>query len=378
MKSLGGSRRPELIGNLALLIFVLLLCLAGAEIALRLAGLQIPAANPDLYVFDDTLGWIGRPNLGGKPSPSRPGAFAEMNRWGFRDDQPASWEAASKRRRVMLLGDSYAMGYEIPKAMRVSELLEKADTLLLVYNFGILAYSSDQELLVLKKYGPEIRPEIILVFFCVNDIYYNEQDESRHPKPLFQRQADGTLRLVNVPLRPPDWLDRSAGWLTTHLALGKITSQAVARLTMALRPVSRRTQSERWFVGRAGGREEQLLNASTEQASNLTYSILRDIRNVSARLGAELYVFMCPSSARWTETRDDSPEGIKLAQSWWQNLNVPVVDLFPVLRKDWLDNKEDLYIYDKMHWNERANRLIADSVMKTIQTRFSASPDTSN
>ena len=61
-----------------------------------------------------------------------------------------------------------------------------------------------------------------------------------------------------------------------------------------------------------------------------------------------------------------------------EKLNVPAVDLFPLLRKDYLDNKQDLYIYDKMHWNERANRVIADSVMKTIQKPFAASADTSN
>ena len=348
------------------------------ELFLRLAGFQRPVSDPAIYDFDDTLGWVGEPDLVAHLVRGQDTIRYEMNRWGFRDDQPIPWLAAPNRRRLMLLGDSYAMGYEIPKDVRVSELLERTDSTLIFYNFGIMGYSTDQELLVLKKYGPDIHPDFVLLFFCINDIYYSEQAQANnHPKPLFRLQPDEKLKLVNAPLPPPSAVNHTLNWLATRLVIGKIAAQGLARLTDALGLRNRASRSEGWHVGREGGREDQLLMASTEHVSNLTYYLLRDLRDESLRLGARLCVFMCPSSARWTETRDESPEGIKLALSWCEKLKVPAVDLFPLLRKDFLDHKQDLYIYDKMHWNERANRLIADRVMETIRLT-SAFADSTN
>jgi len=379
MKNGGSPKRRQIAANLLLLAFVLLICLAAVELLLRVAGFKPQVADPAIYAFDDTLGWVGKPNLVAHLLRGQDTIRYEINRWGFRDDQPIPWPAAQNRRRLMLLGDSYAMGYEIDKEARVSELLEKSDSTLLAYNFGIMGYSTDQELLVFKKYGPEIHPQIVTLFFCVNDIYYSEQAQANnHPKPLFRLQPDDSLQLINAPLPPPSAVSRMWNWLATRLVIGKTVAQGLARLREALGMQNRPSRNEGWQVGREGGREDQLLRASTEHVSNLTYYLLRDLRDESLRLGARLYIFMCPSSARWTETRDESPEGIKLALSWCEKLNVPAVDLFPLLRKDYLDNKQDLYIYDKMHWNERANRVIADSVMKTIQKPFAASADTSN
>jgi lysophospholipase L1-like esterase len=371
MDTQSSRKRSRLGANLTLLGGVLLVCLVLAEIALRVAGVEVRPPEVLPFTYDDTLGWVGKPHF--ETVYLREGLRIpfEMNSWGFRDDEPPPSELASTKRRAMLLGDSYAMGFEIPKAERASELLEAADTTLLVYNFGILAYSTDQELLVLKKFGPAVHPDWVLLFFCINDIYYSQQTEANNqPKPFFRLRQDGQLELANMPLPQPVVPNPVATWITARTALGKVCSLALARIGVALRPPqspTRREKQEQWFVGREGGREERLLTTSTDQITELTYHLLQEMRDESQRLGAQLMVFMCPSNKSWTESRDDSPEAILLASTWLQELQVPYLDLFPLFRQDYLAHSAELYIYDKMHWNARGNRLVADVALKAMQ-----------
>ena len=354
-----------------LLLGALLVCLIGAEIFLRLAGFQVGSPDPEFFAFSDTLGWKGKPNFKGDLIRGQERIHYEMNSWGFRDDPPAPASSSAGKRRLMLLGDSYAMGYEIPKEDRVGELLEKADSSFLAYNFGIMGYSTDQEFLVLKKFGPEVKPDIVLLFFCVNDIYYSEQNTAnKHAKPLFRLQNDGSLTLTNVPLPEPSQPSPLLKWTRSHVAVARVVSDAVNRFTEDFERKSDRTLgagARSKSVAERGGKEDKLLWLSTSDVTDLTYYLLRDLRAESRRLGAQMVVFMCPSNKCWTETRDDDPEGIKLAIQWCNKLEIPCVDLFPVFRRDFLTHQENLYIYDRMHWNERGNRIAAEVALETLR-----------
>jgi len=190
-KSPGGWR-----SNLILLAITLLLCLVGGEAALRLIGFKPAPTSSDLFVPDDTLGWVGRANHQAILEESGIKFNVQMNRWGFRDDQPPDFSQVESKQRIMFLGDSFIMGSGLAQSARVSDRIEQTDPGRVAYNFGLLGYSTDQELLVLKKYGPEIRPQVVLLFVCANDLIYNDSDFGhRKPKPHFRLQADGTLAL---------------------------------------------------------------------------------------------------------------------------------------------------------------------------------------
>jgi len=358
-------------GNLLLLLATILVSLIAAEVLLRVTGLQVGNPDPQVMAFDDTLGWVFEPNSKFQLIRGKDQLELDINRWGFRDDQPPPAQQAAAKTRIMLLGDSYAEGHEIRAKERASEYLEQADTNMVVYNFGIGGYSTDQELLVLKKFGPEVRPHVVLLFFCVNDIYYNAQAiAGRQAKPLFKLEPDGSLKPVNLPLPPPHRTSPIIRWVTSRVAIAKVTSNAIGRITEGF---ERKTaQALARETGRAklverGAKEDKLLWLVRSDISNLTYYLLRDIRDECCRLGAQLIVFMCPSSESYTATRDDSPEGIKLPMDWCTALEIPAVDLFPVFRRYYLETGKNLYIYDKMHWNAQGNRIVADAVMETMQ-----------
>jgi lysophospholipase L1-like esterase len=150
--------------------------------------------------------------------------------------------------RVLLLGDSYLEGYTVALRDRVAEaaqrLLDDAPGAkpVQIVALGTGGYSTDQELLWLESEGVRYDPDLVIVLFVTNDIWFNNQTEyPRGPKPVF-RLAGDSLVLTNVPVpRPapvaaasqrPESLGlfrRTKRFLHRHSRLAQLTERAVRR-----------------------------------------------------------------------------------------------------------------------------------------------------
>lgn len=351
-------------------VFSLLFAVFGAEVFLRMVGVRPLSSAPDLFHYDDTLGWVGIENARSPLRESGSSGFYEMNRWGFRDDAPDSCLRSPGKKRLLFLGDSYMMGTGILKEDRVSERIERADTAFCSFNFGLLGYSTDQELLVLKRYGPLIRPAAVLLFVCANDLIYNDSDLGhRRPKPRFRLMNDGSLKLENVPV-PILPEHRVSAWLQSHSSLYSMLLKGAEKFTFIRKRAPRRPATENSTIEGTGDRREDLdslfLFAEKSNVGDLTYYLLRDFKAECETLEATPIVFTVPSNAHWTATRTDTPAEIQKVIEWCRNLNLHCCDLFPAFQEDYQKYGIDLYISDKMHWNARGNEVAARAVLAAL------------
>ncbi|MFN8459423.1 MAG: GDSL-type esterase/lipase family protein [Anaerolineae bacterium] len=122
---------------------------------------------------DPTLGYKYRPNLVGFPVPfegdNGPGSYAVSTvslgyeGVGFRDDGLQSEPFA------VVVGDSYANCASVSMEACWVELLEQ-QTEQDFANLGVVGYSPQQELAMLKQYGLPLRPKLVLWVFFANDL----------------------------------------------------------------------------------------------------------------------------------------------------------------------------------------------------------------
>ncbi|MEM7306885.1 MAG: DUF5989 family protein [Planctomycetota bacterium] len=163
------------------------------EGGLRLIGFGPPES---INQFDDELGWVKTP---GKSAGRSTGEFDisfDINSRGLRDDEDLKPEKQPSTYRVMMLGDSFVLGYTVDRQDLFVDQLEgwwsSEERRVEVINAGTEGYSTDQQVVWFREYGKEYKPDVVMLFPYLNDVYWNGQDSyNRFPKPRFN--ADGTL-----------------------------------------------------------------------------------------------------------------------------------------------------------------------------------------
>jgi len=165
---------------------------------------------------DPEIGWVQRPNLD-VTTRSEQG-------WTVRyRTNPDGLTPAGARRlkahgvvRILLFGDSTVVGRGVPPERTVhadlERLLRGAGKQVEVLNAGVEGYSTDQELLLMRRLIPLYHPDIVSYALCDNDFGGNESREAYGiPKPRFVVAADGALTYVPPPGAMPSRTGSSAG-----------------------------------------------------------------------------------------------------------------------------------------------------------------------
>jgi lysophospholipase L1-like esterase len=173
--------------------------------------------------LDPELGWVNQSNLDVTTV-----ALGETIR--FRTNPDGLIPAAARRprspgtARVMVFGDSVAVGRDVPQtdvySAQLESILRERGIPVEVINAGVLGYSTDQALLLMQRWVPEYRPDVVLYGSTLNDFGGNVLSRANEQaKPRFRMNGSGELRLEPPDLAreirrlgrgPRVWIQRSA------------------------------------------------------------------------------------------------------------------------------------------------------------------------
>jgi hypothetical protein len=180
-------RRALLFGAVAALLGTVL-TLAVAEVALRVVDYPPAAFSP--WIRSDAFGFRLAPGIDLRMRGPEYDVDVRTNSLGMRDDEPGPKD----RPRVLLLGDSFAMGYGVERGQLFADLLEK-DLGIDVEDAGTGGYEIVQQPRVLAELGPKLKPDLVVyALYLGNDLSQNDEWEVR---------ADGTLhnKVREYPVR---------------------------------------------------------------------------------------------------------------------------------------------------------------------------------
>jgi lysophospholipase L1-like esterase len=133
-----------------------------------------PAPDP-WYVYSEELGWERRPNYSGSivgmQMPVEKGYTRDFDSQGFflADSRQIK---AKQNPRILVFGDSSTFGWGVPSHLSYAEMLDRLLPDTSVINLGVNGYTSYQGYKALVKYLPELKPDIVVVSFNLNDRRY--------------------------------------------------------------------------------------------------------------------------------------------------------------------------------------------------------------
>ena len=177
---------------LNVLLAVLVSCVIALGV-LELGFRLIPAFAPQATVNhpDPTLGWSKEPGKSITRRVDHEKIHFEINEHGLRDDPGVGPGKEPNTFRVLMLGDSFVLGYTVERRDLFVDMLEgwwkSEDRRIDVVNAGTEGWSTDQEVAWFLAQAEAYDPDLVLIFPYENDLYWNGQASYYGtPKPRFE------------------------------------------------------------------------------------------------------------------------------------------------------------------------------------------------
>jgi len=208
-------------GRIGLLLFGLLFGLVAVELVLRLLGPHLPLVNnltsiATFQTYHPVYGFFHRPGASGWIETPEYTSYVSFNTYGLREREIEPAKPAGDF-RVMVLGDSFVEGAQVPMEATVSRQLETLlqaaapSTPLDAIDAGNAGWGTSQELLFFDHEGVTYQPDVVvLVYFIDNDLPDNGYRVARDRKldttrrPFYVPDGHGGIDLRAGAAPPPD------------------------------------------------------------------------------------------------------------------------------------------------------------------------------
>lgn len=271
-----------------------------------------------------------------------------------------------ERAAVVLIGDSFIEGYKVPQeetcSARLSRILA-AD----VANLGQCDYGPTRELIVLRRFGLNLRPRVVVWFFFEgNDLFETEDyEEAMRDWQGYVNRVNGYRNrsfFANALDLVAFWLDQLR-WRESDLARRR-----------AGRPLPR-TPGEDVTIYFGKPPCEVALHelALLEKVQE----ILLDAKSTCAANGIELLVANVPTKLRvyqdlCTFPKDSEVPGWKLNDvpkrlgRWCETADIEYVDLTAALKSAAREGTL-VYLVDDPHWSAQGHALVAEEIAESIR-----------
>lgn len=337
------------------------LLLAGAAAALAFLAAEglVRIARPRLAVgpasgnspfwrHDPELGWFHAPGEKGRFARAEFSHAVSINAMGFRDAERRFDRDDPAALRVAVLGDSFVWGHGVEDAEIFTRLIEERLPGVEVWNLGVSGYSTDQELLLFRRVGDLIRPDLVLLMVCRNDFAANTTRRAgRYPKPLFEdRHAGAGFELTGRPVPPPS----TTQWLVNRARSKSAFVNGLAFLA----------EDAGWIAHGPRGWESQ---------DRVTRFLLDTLLDEIRALGGELMITNAPSAPASGGERRDPTEGVAdlLLTGWAAENGVTWADLSSGFIAAGQASATPLHYAVDGHWTVRGHRLAAGILAPLIE-----------
>ncbi len=281
---------------------------------------------------------------------------------------------------IAAVGDSYTDGFfvddEDTYPVILQEMLRKRGIKADVLNAARAGGSIDKQLAILREVVAPLRPKLVILQFCTNDI----------------AELDGKSRedMLRHKLLPPfRWHREAARVLLTKTALGELAYTAWLRVSrggeytkarvMLADKASRyridgaddHAANARLFMERFARTDGLVLNGTMDDRTRVLIddylAVLTAFKRECDDLGAPLIFLYEPAYPQVHDPRADMTMR-DLLQSWCQNTNVEFVDLTPAFQ---VAEGEPLYLAPvDFHLSPTGNRLTASCLATVVVQRI--------
>jgi len=260
------------------------------------------------------------------------------------------------RFKILVLGDSVSWGDGIDDARKCYPqlLAEELDRLATtgtyqVINSGCPGYSTFQEGAYLKLYGLRLKPDLVILQFCLNDVV-------ERYSTLFACGGDNVF--LGVDTRTA--IGGLRGWLVRH-------SRAAEAVCRGLQSAARRRQDYAVTALAQAPLPPHLVKAwaQTEQE-------IEDLRQVCRREQIPLLLVIAPYAFQV-----QAPASLRQPQdrliAFARARGLPCVDLLPVFAAAWAATNAPLF-NDEDHFSERGHRVAARALVAPVLRGLPARP----
>ena len=350
----------------------------------RIPVLYSLASIATFQTYHPVYGFFHRPGATGWIHTPEFSSHVQINSRGLRDREIDPIKPPGVF-RLLLLGDSFVEGAQVPLDDTVAKRLEaelNATTgpRVEVVNAGNAGFGTAQELLFLEHEGHAYKPDlVVLVFFVDNDLPDNgyavslerKLDTSR--RPFFVPDGRGGLQLRPILAPAADPLAGFKAGLRRVSLLYNVGENLV--LTREAR------DQENQQIGK--NRPTYLVEPPPEwqEAWQVTEALIGRARDTSRGLGAEFLLVIAPSSYqvsddawRWlvggaTQDRNRRYErevpNRRLAEIA-SRTDVPILDLLPSVRAAAAEDVP-LYFLDDGHWTSEGHAVGAKALADYVR-----------
>ena len=213
------------------------------------------------------------------------------NSKGLRSDEEVDYAKPAGLKRIILLGDSFGMGYGVSLEemylTRLHALLQEAGVQNQVINLSVSGHGNAEELIALREEGMKYRPDLVIVGWHGSDLEDNVRSDLFRLEGGRLAQAHSTY-LPAVEIR--EKLDRLPlyRWMESHCHLyGLVREKAgasVKRLLAKARSVRGTSQADSAQV-----REQRL-----QYERELCLVLLKEMEHLCSDRGTEFLVMNTP------------------------------------------------------------------------------------
>jgi len=226
-------RPRRFLRGLALQLGLLVAVLAVFEVGLRAIDLRFLREGHRIghsmaYNYDAEIGWLPVPNSRSLFTGLRT-VTVSHNSLGLRDTEPE----ASRGRTILFVGDSFVWGYDVEAADRFTDRLRRELPQHRIVNAGIAGYGTDQQYLLLRRLWDRIRPDVVVLVFCVDNDRRDNSTNSRYDgyyKPYFAAGPDGVWRFQGQPVPKSRQIRFREEWIARNSWVARVLVSAYVQV----------------------------------------------------------------------------------------------------------------------------------------------------